>query len=180
MAGANVSIAISDRALRATIKRLQRAGADLEAVWRDVGEYLLISTRERFDREQAPDGTPWEPLAESTLRRKMLKGVGRGKGKKRKSLTTGRGNTKAGAIRRLASNQILVESSNLRDLMRYQAPRVGLRFGSDRVYAAIQQFGGADVGRPDIPARPFLGLSAADRAEVLAILNQHLESALRR
>lgn len=180
MAGSFVAVGFEDRAVRQALKRLQRAGADLQPAWRDIGEYLLNSTRERFDREQAPDGTPWEPLAESTLRRKMLKGVGRGKGKPRKSLTTGRGNTKVGAIRRLASNQILVESGNLRDLMRYQATREGLRFGSDRVYAAIQQFGGADVGRPDIPARPFLGLSAADRAEVLAILNQHLEAALRR
>lgn len=173
MAGASLAaIELEDAEVLKAIDTLQKAGGRLEPVWRDIGEYLLISTRERFDREQAPDGTPWEPLAESTLQRKMLKGVQRGKGKKRKRLTTRKGTLKTGAISAALNSKILVESGNLRDLMRYQIGQDGLKFGSDRIYAATHQFG--DEKR-DIPARPFLGLSEEDRQEILDILADHLK-----
>lgn len=177
MAGAALAINIEfdDRQVREAMKSLERAGGNLEPAFQDIGEYLLISHRERYDKEQAPDGTPWEPLADSTLRRKMLKGVSRGKGKKRKSMTTGKG-TKAGAINALARGKILVESSDMRDLMRYQASGTGVQFGSDRIYFATQHFG--DPKR-NIPAREVLGLSDQDQAEVLRIINAHLEQAMR-
>ena len=48
-----------------------------------------------------------------------------------------------------------------------------LEIGSNRVYAATHQLGDE---RRNIPARPFLGLAAADKAEMLAILADHLQS----
>ena len=53
--------------------------------------------------------------------------------------------------------------------VRVTAERVEI--GSNRVYAATHQLG--DEGR-NIPARPFLGLSAQDKAEVVAIIGDHL------
>jgi phage gpG-like protein len=176
MAGANLSINVEfdDSRVLARLKSLERAGGNMQLAFQDIGEYLLISHRERFDKEQAPDGTPWEPLAESTLRRKMLKGVRKGKGQKRKSLTTGKG-TKAGAINALARSKILVERSDLRDTLRYQASSDGLLFGTDRIYGASHQFGDDDR---NIPAREFLGLSDEDQAEIIAIIDSHLEAAM--
>lgn len=177
MAGANLSISINydDRVVIRTLRRLMRSGKDMHVVFADIGEYLLQSTEHRFDTEQAPDGTSWEPLSESTIRRKMLKGVRRGKGQKRRSLTTSKGNTKIGAIRSLAAMKILVDSGNLRDTLRYQASWDSLRVGSDRVYAASMQFGDDDRS---IPARPFLGLSDEDRREVIEILKDHMRQAI--
>lgn len=177
MAGASLAINVEfeDREIREALKRLERAGGDLEPAFRDIGEYLLISHRERFDKEQAPDGNKWEPLSDATLRRKMLKGVRRAKGKKRKSLTTSRG-TKAGAINALARSKTLVESGDLRDLLRYATTKQSLQFGTDRIYGATHQFG--DPKR-NIPAREFIGLSEADEKEILAILSRHLEASMR-
>jgi phage virion morphogenesis protein len=176
MAGAALAINVEfdDRQVREALKRLERAGGNLKPAFQDIGEYLLISHRERFDKEQAPDGTPWEPLADSTLRRKMLKGVRRGKGQKRKTLTTSQG-TKAGAINALARGKIMVERGDLRDLLRYQASGAGLQLGTDRIYGATHQFG--DPAR-NIPARPFLGLSDQDQVEIMAILERHLQAAM--
>ncbi len=179
MAGTRLEIKVEmdDRAVRSALQRLIKAGADLKPAFAEIGEYLDLATRERFDREEAPDGTSWEPLSEATLRRKMLKGVKRGKGKKRRRLTTRAGNTKAGAIKRLAQASILVESGDLRDTLRYHATADSLEFGTDRKYGATHQFG--DDEDRNIPARPYLGLSDADRAEIVAILREHLARAMR-
>ncbi len=69
---------------------------------------------------------------------------------------------------------ILVLNGYLAD---FQAPQVSddeVSVGTNLVYAATHQF-----GRPEanIPARPFLGLSDDDRAEILAILTEHIERA---
>jgi phage gpG-like protein len=176
MAGASLSIKVKfdDNRIMAALTSLEKAGGNMQLAFQDIGEYLLLSHRERFDKEQAPDGTPWEPLAESTLRRKMLKGVRRGKGEKRKSLTTGKG-TKSGAINVLARSKILVERGDLRDTLRYQASSDGLLFGTDRIYGATHQFG--DEER-NIPSREYLGLSEEDQAEIIAIIDSHLEAAM--
>lgn len=176
MAGASIKITFDDSAVREALDRLARAGADLRPAFADIGEHLLISHRERWDRQVDPDGKPWKPLSDATLRRKMLKGVRRGKDAKRKSLTT-RGRTKAGAIAALGRAQILVESGDLRDTLSYDARTNQLAFGTNRKYGATHQFGDPERG---IPARPFLGLSGDDRDAILEILADHLDRALGR
>ncbi|MGN5221745.1 phage virion morphogenesis protein [Aeromonas veronii] len=43
---------------------------DLSPVLADIGEMFLISHQKRWQVEQAPDGTPWQPLSEETIERK--------------------------------------------------------------------------------------------------------------
>lgn len=172
-----ITVKIDDRAVREALTRLTRAGGDLRTAFADIGEYLDLATRARFDAQRGPDGVPWEPLSDATLRRTMLGGVKRGKGQQRRALTKRGGGTKAGAIRKLAGKEILVESGDLRDTLRYRASARSLEFGTDRKYGATHQFGDPDR---HIPARPFLGINDADRAEILAILQRHLEDALGR
>lgn len=42
---------------------LQLRAMDLRAPLAEIGAMLLTSTQDRFEKEQAPDGSPWEPLA---------------------------------------------------------------------------------------------------------------------
>lgn len=71
MAGAFLTITPSG--YEPVLEQLQRyyeKSGDLRPVLADIGEMLLTSHRERWQDEQAPDGTPWQPLAEETIERK--------------------------------------------------------------------------------------------------------------
>ena len=52
------------------------------------------------------------------------------------------------------------------------------------MYGAIHQFGGAEVGRPNLPARAYLGLSSEDEGdieEIIAdVIERYIEDAHRR
>lgn len=69
------------------------------------------------------------------------------------------------------ADRILVLDGYLAGLLRYDASSEGLEFGTDRIYGATHQFGRPEAG---IPARPFLGLSGADQAAVLDIVQDYL------
>jgi phage virion morphogenesis protein len=166
MAGAfiEVEVKVSDQAVLDKLAALRRLGADLRPVFLEIGQHLDRSTRERWDRAEAPDGRKWAPLQPSTLARKKKN-----------------------------ADKILVLNAHLRDTLAAQATADSLKFGSNRVYAAVHQFGAqkgafglfsivrtrrqVPIPWGDIPARPFLGISADDRAEILAILADHLGSA---
>ena len=62
---------------------------------------------------------------------------------------------------------VLTLNGYLRGTLAYQASPHALRLGSPMVYAAQHQFGNP---ARHLPARPFLGLSEADRQEILATL----------
>lgn len=78
------------------------------------------------------------------------------------------------ARKRRNADKILQLEGNLRDLV-YDVSRDGLELGTNRIYGATQQFGRPEAG---IPARPFLGLSADDEAEIVEIVQDHLRDAL--
>jgi len=165
---------INDRELRRALRQLERAGGDMQAMFADAGEYLIRSTEARFAAQVGPDGRPWQEVKPQTRARKK-------------------------------HPKILTESHRLRDSIVYRAGPTQLAIGSNVAYAAIHQFGGRTRPHPirpkrkkalfwsgaahpvrvvqhpgsDIPARPYLGLSADDRAELLAILGDHLADALR-
>jgi phage virion morphogenesis protein len=68
---------------------------------------------------------------------------------------------------------ILVLNQYLSSTLTYQASNDQLEFGSNLIYAATHQFG--DDER-NIPERPFLGISAADEVEIVAILKDYFQS----
>lgn len=207
MAGALFEIALNDAAAQAALARLIGALQRPAAAMREIGEHMLDSTDRRFESETAPDGTPWEQLSDITLLRRIARtgrsggadgrpvgwlsqeslldlGGQRGTVSKRRTKTGGRTLTKKGmAI--LAAARILRDSGDLQDTMRYQLSDGGkaVSIGTDRVYGAMQQFGGTRAQWPhlwgDIPARPFLGLARGDDAAILEILRRHLDAAAR-
>jgi len=117
--------------LAAAAKRLRRGDQFDAAFVRIAAESMHAQTVLCFRLQRDPYGTPWKPLAASTIR-------GRRKG------------TRKGAKGR--GPQILVDTGVLRNSMnsRILGPR---RFavGSPMKYAQFHQEGAADI-----PARPFL------------------------
>ena len=152
MAGTRLDLQLDDREVQKAFQQLLDRTGSLGPFLRDVGEHLLNSTRERFESQEGPDGEPWEPLSDVTL------------GRKSRNL-----------------DKILVEDG---DLMRDIFPQVSgdtLELTANRIYAAMQQFGGTTEQHPhlwgDIPARPFLGFSDEDRQSILDIATDHLAGA---
>ncbi|MFP4131809.1 MAG: phage virion morphogenesis protein [Thiohalospira sp.] len=112
MAGSSITVAVDDRALRRALARLQDAGGDPDRAWRDIGEHLLETTRERFRTETSPGGDSWAPLSERYRRRKQRN-----------------------------ADKILTARGTLSGTLTYQVGDGELRVGSNRVYAATHQFG---------------------------------------
>jgi phage virion morphogenesis protein len=149
---ARLTLEVQAAAPAAALRRLSRFGqGPLQLALRDVGEAWLLMHQTRFDREQSPDGTPWAPLSPRYKRRKDARRPGM---------------------------RTLVYDNHLRGLMRYDLEGDdALVFGTNRPYGALHQFGGTAGmarGAAAIPARPWLGLSAADDEETLAIIEAHL------
>ncbi|MDO4724712.1 phage virion morphogenesis protein [Vandammella animalimorsus] len=162
----------SGRALDALLDRM----SDLRPALKEIGEELAHSTKQRFVTATDPDGNAWEPNADTTLLRYGMRYRGNGgrKGQKR-------------AAERIASKKPLTgESRQLARTIGYQVQNATtVAIGSPMIYAATQQFG-AEKGAygysrrgpipwGKIPARPFLGVSAQDRQNILDILQQHLK-----
>lgn len=183
---AGVTLEFDNAAALAYIQAAADALGNPEPLLRDMGEYLMIAHDARFASQSAPDGTPWQALSPSYLRRK-----------------------------RKNQDKILRLDGYLANTLRYQVNGGELLFGSNRSYAAIHQFGGeiqvaarsqqayfrqddktGEVGNRfvakrksnfaqwvtmgpysiRIPARPFLGTSAADDAELLTIAQNYLRN----
>ena len=116
------------------------------------GEQLLNSTRQRFSDQVSPEGEAWSPLSQVTKARK----------KKNK-------------------DKILTEEGRLRRLLSVRAGKDYVEVGATRIYAGTHQFGarrGAPIPWGDIPARPFLGVSDADKKTILEIIQKHLKKSI--
>ena len=151
MTGVQVKIDLKGAAaIDEALDRIAKAGADLAEPLAEIGEHLLSSHRERWADEQAPDGTPWQPLEPSYAARKRRKRPAAG---------------------------ILVYDDLLAGLLRYQVAGNTLTFGTDRDYGATHQFGRKEDG---IPARPWLGIAGEDRDVILDTIHDHLAQALGR
>ena len=110
-----------------------------------IASAIAISgTRERLrETKEAPDGTPWADWSEEY------------------------------AATRHGGHSLLQNTGSLDDsLNEFQSGATG-GVSTNLVYAAIHQFGGADVGK-DIPARPYLGLSDDEAAEIVFELEDWL------
>jgi phage virion morphogenesis protein len=155
MAGAFIGLDVFDRPVLEALQKLARSGSDLRPAFEHIGEHLKVSHMDRWAKAESPDGQKWAPLSATTI-----------------------------ALKKKNADKILVLNGHLRDTLRYQSSSHSLEFGTNRIYGAVQQFGakagafGAYRGRAipwgDIPARPYLGVSAEDETEILAILADHL------
>lgn len=183
MAGVKLEVDVQDEALRRALDRLRRAPATA-AVWEDIGEYLLRSVEDRFRAEKDPEGKPWAPLSSAYKRRKKGPKILTERGRLRGSITYrashdrvevgtnvkyGRIHQLGGKIKQKARTQVLAFGK--RGFLSHRA--AGRRKTAVRV--AFARLGERSFG---IPARPYLGLSADDRSEIVAVIRDHLERAV--
>lgn len=114
--------------------------------WDTVGRYVQRQTiKERFDKEQSPDGQKWKPLAPSTVKHR----------KKRHK----KGNMK-----------ILQDTGELRRSIAYEPEDNCVKIGSKLKYARTHQF-----GRGKIPARPFLGVNDMEKQQIISMFRQYVK-----
>jgi phage virion morphogenesis protein len=125
----------------------QRAG-NLRPALLGIGEILTEGTKQRFASATAPDGEPWAKNSKVTLANKN------------------------GALP-------LTDEGHLADSIEPQLlGDNAVEVGSNMVQAAMMQFGGTKAEFPhlwgDIPARPYLGISEAEKAEIMELLGNYL------
>lgn len=148
---AEVIIDLDLRGLRAVhdvYGRLERLVQNPAPLLSDLGEYLTLSTDERFDRHEAPDGTPWAAVSDEYADRKLK----------------GRATKRSGAV--TDPTKVLELTRDLRRLLRYSVEADQLILGSDRPYAGRHQ-----------KNRPFLGISKEDEAEIGRLVIDHISDA---
>ena len=160
----SLNIEVNDHNVQNLLADTQRRLQNMSPAFKNIGEYMIRQREELFRDEKAPDGTPWTPLAQSTLNSIFRK-------KKR---------SKKAALRSVTNKKILTQDHHLRRTV-YRAASDHVVVGPDKTsqaYAAIHQFGGkAGRGRKVlIPARPHLGVNDEDKKEFIEIIREHLIS----
>ncbi len=148
-----ISVELDTRGTAENLGRMLRLLTEPRPALEEIGEYLIVSTRDRFPKGVAPSGEPWAPNTPFTLARKK------------------------------DARPLFGESGKLaREILKY-VQDASVEVGSNEVYASTQQFGAEAFAFQgiapwgDVPARPFLGLSVEDAEAVLDIVQEHLEPA---
>lgn len=143
---------------------VSRSLSDMTPIHQSIGNYVVRSTKERFKKGVDPDGNAWTPKKQATIDRYKERGDG------------DRPDPLIGPSKRLSS-----------EIAQY-ADAQGVEIGSALEYSAVMQrgakqgaFGKSPRGGPipwgDIPARPWLGLSEEDEANIIDIADEYLEQA---
>ncbi len=136
--------------------RLTQRGENLTPLLKNMGEQVLNSTKERFESSTDPDGNRWASNSPVTFARLL------GSRHTNKS-----GKINARGVSRVMSKKPLILSHTLQGSIRYQLNGQSVMIGTNLVYAKMMHFGGTKSAFPhlwgDIPARPFLGISATDK-----------------
>ena len=147
MVARTAGVEIDSSALNAALARLAAALANPSAAMDQIGRYLVASTLRRFERERAPDGSPWLKSARALAEGgQTLTDTGRLRGSIAHTVTDG-------------GRAVEVESKVL-----YAAiHQFGGRAGRGR--------------RVTLPARPYLGIDERDRDAIARIVSRALEGA---
>lgn len=189
MAGA--AITFDDAAVQEALDRVGAAGGDTSAMMADITAAMLLSTHRRFETESDPDGKAWAPLKPRTAAQRAR----------------GRGNAPANPKILRDTNRLYSSITGQSDDTTSQVGTNVVYAGIHQTGGTITQYPQSrtirmrKVGRKRlfakrthkrvtehratfgtrtivIPARPYLGFSDEDRAELLAIGEAHLVRAI--
>lgn len=139
MAGSFLEITVDDRELSAALQKLQAKLGDLAPVFRDLGEHLLTSTRERFSSQTGPDGRSWPALSPDYAKHKPKN-----------------------------KDKILTLDGFLRGLMAVQVSPTALKVGTPLIYGATHQFGDPRRSIPARPFLGLSDQDRADTLDILS------------
>ncbi|MDD3355073.1 phage virion morphogenesis protein [Zoogloea sp.] len=168
-----ITIRIDSAPVIDVLQRLAAGTRNPAPLFKAIGEDLITSTKERFATSTAPDGSRWAPNSRVTFEAYLARFT-------KTTRKDGRINAKGtGAV---MGKKPLVREGTLAQQIFYNVLAGGLEIGSTMEYAAMQQFGGSKAEWPhlwgDIPARPFLGLSADDENKIVAEALDYLDGLL--
>lgn len=124
---------------------------DMGPAMADFSEYMINETMERFDLEQAPDGSGWQKLSDATIEMRSEAGTWPGKklqvdGILRNSI---QGGYDAAGVELASTN---VEHAAIQNFGGTIKPKSGKALA----------FGGTVVSQVEIPQRQFLGFGGPD------------------
>lgn len=184
---AGISHNLSENGASDALGRLQRVAENPAGAYDRLGAHFVFSTHRNFETETAPDGKKWRPLSPRTAAQRV--GRNRRRGSDHILRLTNR-------LQQSVSYSVLPDGvewgSNLVYARSHQLgavidmpPRSGtvnlknirrkgnrfVRPGTKDAESRIVAIRGHQV---TLPARPFLGISAYDRQEVPAIIEDYL------
>lgn len=141
MSGATVNIDISElKELSAILNHSALSSTDRVALMKTLGNEIVEQSRSRIlETQEDPDGNKWQDYADSTLRGLKAKGIEK-------------------VVSLLNREGYLHQSIDVQ-----QSGQWSVLVGSDREYAGVHQWG---YKAKNIPARPYLGLSSDDIADL--------------
>lgn len=150
MTGISYKVTVDDADMRAKLGELIDRMENAEGFYKNVGEYLLNSVGDNYDKEQAPDGTPWKELSAVTVERREAAGYG--------------------------PTPILRVTGALRGSWNYEASDTSVSVGTAKIQAALLHFGGESKGymKGNIEPRPQVGMPIDGEEEILAIAEEWL------
>lgn len=149
---ADAVVTIQDDELKALCSRLNGMAlkpAERKALLASIGEEIITQTKDKFAEKKTPDGDDWADIAESTKNYYQKKIGSKNPG-----------------------NGILWRQGNLMDSLTQEASSWSVVVGATKVYAAVHQYGWKEK---NIIARPYIGLSAENKVEIIEIINAFLE-----
>lgn len=143
---AQISLAVRFAEALQAIEGITNRATDFSPALTDIGESLLISTRQRFDDETDPAGIDWRPLLPKTVKAKQR-----------------RINTGKPYRTRATATSILKDTFTLRDSITYLVEPTVLKVGTNVEYGIYNQ-----------ASRPFLGLDKVDQLSIAQTLSDFL------
>jgi phage virion morphogenesis protein len=153
------TVALDAEAVTAALTRAAAQLGNMTPLFEDIGEILVVSTKQRFGKGEAPDGSKWKAKSQTTLNAYGA----------RKS-------------NRIDTRPLFGPSGILSSQIFSDAGADQVEIGSNRVYAAMMHHGGTKAEFPhlwgDIPARPFLGVSPEDEVNITGQIADYLSAAL--
>jgi len=144
-----IEIKVDDKEIQQLLKKLISKTENLRPLMKNIAGIMLDSVEENFEREGRPD--KWQGLAKTTIKQRTKKGYWPGR------ILQVRGELAASITSKSDENSAVV--------------------GTNKVYAAIHQFGG-DTGRNKkvkMPARPFLKLGENEKSEIIKEVQNYLQ-----
>ena len=143
-----IEIKIEDKEIQQLLKKLVAKTENLRPLMKNIAGIMMDSAEENFEKEGGSE--KWTPLAKATIKQRTKRGYWPGR------ILQMRGEL-ASSITSYYDNDSAV-------------------VGTNKVYAAIHQFGG-NAGRNKkvkIPARPYLSLTTNDEKQIINEIKNHL------
>lgn len=187
-----VSFIIRDEEVDRGLGGAAAAGRDTAPLMEAIAGHLLFSSQRRFETETGPDGKKWAPLRPRTANRRIGRGRQRGtehilrvSARLYQSLTADAGPTEATVGTNLVyarPHQLgaTIERAARRQTIRLRKVKGRTQFARKAHKRAREMEVSVKAHTITIPARPYLGFSAEDKAAIQQIVKDFTEQSVER